>query len=124
MDKYQALYQFFSSFDIPAYEQNSVPIGNDAPDFPYLTYALNTAYGLDEISLTLSLWYRSQSQAEINLKTAEIAQEIGFAKVIPCSEGAVIIRPGVPFAQGMSDDTDPMIKRKLIILNANFATIY
>ena len=124
MDKYQALYQFFSSFDIPAYEENSVPSGDDAPAFPYLTYSLNTAYALDETSLSVSLWYRSPSQAEINLKTAEIAQGIGQAKTVPCEEGAVIIRPGVPFAQGMSDETDPMIKRKVINLSANFATIY
>lgn len=123
MDKYQAINAFFASFGIPVYEENSVPI-DQGLTFPYLTYSLRTSYALDSLSLTFSLWYRSASQKEINLKTAEIAQAIGLAKVLPCDEGAVIIRPGVPFAQGMSDDSDPMIKRKYIILDAEFVTTY
>ena len=124
MDKYQAINDFFESFGLTAYEENSVPIGDDAPAFPYITYALNTSYALDELLLPFSLWYRSTSQREINLKTADIAQAVGMSKVLTCDEGAVILRPGTPFAQGMSDDSDPMVKRKLINLTAKFVTIY
>lgn len=124
MNKYQSIHAFFSSFGMPAYEENSVPTAEDAPPFPYITYSLNTAFAMDELSLPFSLWFRSPSQEEINLKTAEIALDIGLAKILPCDEGAVIIRPGTPFAQGMSDDSDPMIKRKLINLEAKYATTY
>lgn len=121
MNKVQALHSFFSSFDLPAYEENSVP---DDISFPYITYALNTGYALERISLAFSLWYRSKSQEGINLKTAEIAQTIGLKKVLPCDEGGIIIYPGTPFAQGMSDPSDPLIKRKLINLEVEYVTTY
>ena len=124
MNKWQVVNQFFSSFGLKAYEENSVPTGADAPDFPYITYSLNAGYDIDRISLPFSLWYRSRSQEEINLKTDEIAQDIGLAKTLPCDEGAVILRPGTPFSQGMSDESDPMIKRKYINLEALFVTIH
>ena len=124
MDKWQAVHDFFASVGLNAYEENSVPTGELAPSFPYITYSMNTSYALDENNLLCSLWYYSTSLREIDQKTDEIASKIGLAKVIPCSEGAVIIRPGTPFSQGMSDNSDPMIKRKLIMLNAMFATTH
>ena len=124
MNKWQALHQFFSGFGLKAYEENSVPTGEDAPEFPYLTYAMYTGYAFDRIVLPFSIWYYSQSQEEINLKTAEIAQAIGDSVELPCDEGGVILYAGTPFAQGMSDPSDPLIKRKLINLEAEFVTTY
>lgn len=123
-NKWQVIHSFMASFSLPAYEEASIPTGELAPDFPYLSYSLETGYALDESTIQFSLWYRSPSQAEINLKTDEIAQDLGLFKVLPCDEGAVIIRPGTPFAQGMQDPHDPLIKRKLITLEASYITIH
>ena len=38
MTKAEALHGFYSSFGLRAYEASSVPTGEDAPAFPYLTY--------------------------------------------------------------------------------------
>ena len=37
MDRYEAQYAFWSSFGVPAYEQNSVPDLDDLT-FPYITF--------------------------------------------------------------------------------------
>ena len=124
MNKHQALYKFFSSFGLDAYEQTSVPTGPDAPAFPYLTYEDSSTYGLDQIMLTVSLWYRGDSTRELDLKTIQIAKAIGEAKTLECDEGGIILRRSTAFAQGMSDPDDPLIKRKVLQLDAEFATIY
>ena len=58
MTKAAAIYQFWSSFGLTAYEENTVP--TDAA-FPYITYQLVTDSFDREIPLVASLWYRSES---------------------------------------------------------------
>lgn len=113
-----AIYGFWSSFGLPAYEENNVP---DNAEFPRITYELITdAYGA-EAALTASLWYRSTSLIDINNKTAEIQRRIGLGGVLlPCDGGRIWIKPASPFAQTMGDDADDMIRRKLINISAEF----
>jgi hypothetical protein len=69
------------------------------------------------------LWYRSSSWLEINEKTEEISVAIGRGGVfIPCDGGKVWIKRGTPFAQNMGDESDDLIKRKLINITAEFLT--
>ena len=42
MTREQAIFDFWNSFNIPAFEENSVPTGEDAPAYPYITYQLVT----------------------------------------------------------------------------------
>lgn len=124
MNKFQAMHQFFSSFGLRAYEENSVPENELAPAFPYITYDASTTYGDEEIQIMFSLWYRDTGMAAIDQKVLEIAEDIGFGKVIAFDEGAVVIRPGDSFAQSMSDDSDPLVKRKVITLYVRFVTTH
>ena len=120
MTKAAAIYQFWSSFGLTAYEENTVP--TDA-DFPYITYQLVTDSFDREIPLTASIWYRSESWAGINAKTDEISQKISRGgKVIPCDGGAIWLKRGQPFAQSMGDESDDLIKRKYINITAEFMT--
>ena len=57
MTKAAAIYQFWNSFGLTAYEENTVP--TDAA-FPYVTYQLVTDSFDREIPLTVSIWYRSE----------------------------------------------------------------
>ena len=41
--KTQALCSFFSGLNLPAYEDNTVPTGKNAPELPYITYATATS---------------------------------------------------------------------------------
>ena len=120
MTKAAAIYQFWSSFGLTAYEENTVP--TDAV-FPYITYQLVTDSFDREIPLSASLWYRSESWTAINAKTEEISQKISRGgKVIPCDGGAIWLKRGQPFAQSMGDESDNLIKRKYLNITAEFMT--
>ena len=120
MTKAAALYQFWNSFGLTAYEENSVP---DEAQFPYITYQLVTDSFDREIPITASLWYRSESWTGINAKTEEISQEISRGgKIISCNGGAIWLKRGRPFAQNMGDESDNLIKRKYLNMTAEFMT--
>ena len=120
MTKAAAVYQFWSSFGLAAYEENTVP--EDAV-FPYVTYQLVTDSFDREVAATASLWYRGESWTAINAKTEEIAQHIGLGgKIIKCDGGRIWIKRGQPFAQNMGDESDDLIKRKYLNLTFEFLT--
>ena len=120
MTKAAAIYQFWNSFGLTAYEENSVP---DGAQFPYITYQLVTDSFYREIPLTASIWYRSESWTAINAKTEEISQTISRGgKIIPCDGGAIWLKRGQPFAQSMGDESDDLIKRKYLNITAEFIT--
>ena len=120
MTKAAAIYQFWSSFGLTAYEENAVP--TDAI-FPYITYQLVTDSFDREIPLTASIWYRSESWTAINAKTEEISQKISRGgKIMPCDGGAIWLKRGQPFAQNMIDESDDLIKRKYLNITAEFMT--
>lgn len=119
-----ALYNFFSSFDLLAYHEASVPTDEDAPDFPYLTYGtVFDGFG-NETAINASVWYRSESWVGANAKAQEIGKAIGMGGVIlPCDGGAIWLKKGAPFAQPMDDDSDDMIKRIFFNLTVEFLTV-
>ena len=120
MTKAAAIYHFWSSFGLTAYEENTVP---DNAAFPYITYQFVTDSFDREVPVTASLWYRSESWTAINAKTEEISQKISRGgKVIPCDGGAIWLKRGQPFAQSMGDESDNLIKRKYLNITAEFMT--
>ena len=120
MTKAAAIYQFWNSFGLTAYEENTVP--TDAV-FPYITYQLVTDSFDREVAATASLWYRSESWTGINAKTEEISQKISRGgKIVSCDDGAIWLKRGQPFAQSMGDESDNLIKRKYLNITAEFMT--
>ena len=120
MTKASAIYQFWSSFGLTAYEENTVP--TDAA-FPYVTYQLVTDSFDREVAATASLWYRGESWTAINAKTEEISKKIGASgKKIAVDGGGIWIKRGQPFAQNMGDESDDLIKRKYINISIVFIT--
>ena len=120
MTKSAAIYQFWSSFGLTAYEGNTVP---DDATFPYITYQLVTDSFDREVQATASIWYRSESWTAINAKTEEISQKISRGgKIIHCDGGAIWLKRGQPFAQSMGDESDDLIKRKYLNITAEFMT--
>ena len=120
MTKAAAIYQFWNSFGLTAYEENYVP--HDAT-FPYITYQLVTDSFDSEVAANASIWYRSESWTDINAKTEEISQKISRGgKIISCDGGAIWLKRGQPFAQSMGDESDDLIKRKYINITAEFVT--
>ena len=120
MTKAAAIYQFWNSFGLKAYEENTVP---DDAVFPYIAYQLVTDSFDREIQLTASIWYRNESWTGINAKTEEISQRISRGgKIIPCDGGVIWLKRGQPFAQSMGDESDNLIKRKYLNITAEFLT--
>lgn len=125
MTKAAALYSFFSSFGIPAYEENTVPIDEDGgpPSFPYLTYELITDSFGAEVILSFSAWYKSTSWTEANQMEETISKRIGRGGIyITCDSGVIWIKRGTPWAQRTGDDSDQTIKRIIMNLAVEFWT--
>lgn len=121
--KAATIYEFWNSFEMPAYEENSVPTGEDAPEFHYITYQLVTDSLGNEVAMPASLWYRGTSWLEANAKTEEISQRIGRKGVVlDCNGGKIWIKRGTPFAQNMGDESDNLIKRKYLNITAEYLT--
>lgn len=126
MTKDKALYAFFSGFGLPAYPDNAVLNENGEPDvvLPYLTYTpVFDAWGGEPVSLTVNLWYRTESEAIPNAKAQEIANSIGRDGVnVPCDGGTIWIKRGSPFSKNLADEVDPAIKRRYISVTAQYNT--
>lgn len=116
-----ALHSFFSGFGIPAYAATSVP---DDAELPYLTYEISTgAFGDVESPIYVSLWHRTTSEAVPNAKAREVSEALGRGGVmLPCDGGAVWLKRSSPFSQSMADDTDSGIRRRYLLMTAEFET--
>lgn len=122
MDKFQAIHSFWSSFGIPAYDENTVPTGDSAPEMPYITYDVVVSGFNEPVAMSASLWYYGSSWSQITTKLGEIEARIGRGGIIlPCDGGGVWIVPGTPFAQRMSDAND-MVRRIFINIEAEYIT--
>ena len=119
MDKYQALHAFWSSFGIPAYDESTVPTGDDRPEMPYITYDVVVSDFLFPVAMNASIWYYGSLWTEITAKLQEVEAEIGRGgKMLLTDEGAIWIK-GSPFAQRMPDQ-DNMVRRILINVQAEY----
>ncbi len=119
MDKAQAITSFWNGFNLPAYDENSVP--EDAK-MPYITYSVSTGALEDNVSLTGSLWWYSNSWADISRKADEISSYLTIGgKVIALDHGYLWLKRGSPFANRM-EDINTAVKRIVINLNAEFLT--
>lgn len=119
-NKDQAIYNFWSGFGLPAYDQFSIP---DDAQYPYITYDTYTGALDDVIILTGSLWYRSSSWEAVSLKKSEIEAAIPAMRPIKIDGGYLWLSLGSPFAQRMGDDDD-MIKRYILNVSAEFLTAH
>ena len=118
MNKAQAIHSFWSSFGLKAYDQFTVP-----PDatMPYITYNVSEAEIDNYVGLYGSIWYRSTSWENAELKANEIAQHIARMNPIKIDGGYLAIHLGSPFAQRLQDEDD-MVRRIYINLQAEFLT--
>ncbi|MBR0340741.1 MAG: hypothetical protein IJH64_00550 [Oscillospiraceae bacterium] len=124
MTKMRALYSFFSSFGIPAYEENSIYSGN--VELPYITYGINTAsFPASNVPIPASIWYRSASWKEIQDKVMAINATLknGGAS-LPCDGGFILLkRENDREADLTGDPSDKLVKRAILHIVADFNTI-
>lgn len=120
MNKAQAIHSFWSSFQWPAYDENTVP---DDASFPRITYDVQTDSLDNVVLLSASLWDRSTSWERISKKSDQIAKEIVNMDppTIKLDEGRLYITKGSPFSSRMGDEDDS-VKRIYLNINAEFLT--
>lgn len=115
-----AIYQFLSSFGIPAYASTSTP--SDA-DFPYITYDLVVGDWMQgEVSMPVNVWYRTDSEAIPNAKVREIRRELKNGGVLlKCDEGTVWLKQGSPWAQAVRvEGEDEKVKRRYVNVSVEY----
>ena len=118
-DKWQAQYNFWAEFGIPAYEQNSVPDVDDR-EYPYITYEAASSGFDEDVPVNASIWTRSESWAQADGLADAIYNVLADGgKWVEYSDarfaqGRICITASEPFAESMSDPDDGMIKRKLL----------
>lgn len=116
MNKLQTLQAFWSGFEIPAYDENSVP---DEAQLPYITYDVSVDEFGNSVAQTASLWYKSTSWRDITEKEMEIAEFVGRGgRMIAYDNGAMWIKKANPWAQRMSDSDT--VKRMILNLEIEY----
>lgn len=124
MRKSQAIRNFWSSFGLQAIDAYTVPTGDDKPEFPYITYTVSESAIDEPVLLNASIWYRSESWSDIEIKTKEIAERIKTMNPIKIDDGYITIVGGSPFAQRMDDPSDDLIRRMILNVTVEYFTNY
>lgn len=120
LDKWQALQQFWSSFGIPAYDENTV---EDDAEMPYITYEASIGSYNTTLSLSANIWYRSTTWKDISRKAQEILDYIGESYTSYSIKGGYLYIPKDNITiQRMRDDSDDLIRRILIQYTCEFIT--
>lgn len=108
-----ALYAFFSSFDIPAYAESSVPdeIDGEKVAAPYITYEIVVPdWRAQRVPLHARVWYRSDSIVQLAMMIDRIREALGEGVSIPTESGAVYLWADDNWAQVMPFEGDPTLK--------------
>ena len=91
-----ALKTFFSGFELPAYQEGTVP---DSAVLPYITYSISEPEWDQKASMFARVWDRTTSNTRIIQKADQIIQAIGIRKKIPFAGGYLVIWPETPYIQ-------------------------
>lgn len=116
-----AIYQFMSSFGIPAYAATATP--SDA-EFPYITYDLVLGEWMQgEVNMPVNVWYRTDGEAEPNAKVREMSNRIDGGVMLACDGGFVWVKKGSPWAQAVRvEGEDDKVKRRYVNVNLEYLT--
>lgn len=122
MNKYQALDKFFNSFELNAYEENSIP---KTAVMPYITYSIVTGFLAESgVGISCNVWYKSNSWKDINAKVEEISKRLYGGEILHTDDGHIALYRGTPFSQNIPhSDADTTVKGKYINIYADYITI-
>lgn len=109
----EALYAWFTQFDLPVYLADDVP---DEAELPYITVSLQEPEWNMKATLAVQVWYYTKSNVQVMSKADEIVGSIGQGLRIPFDGGMVILWPETPLAQLIVEDN---VRRAYINLSIN-----
>ena len=107
-----SLKEFFSSFDIPAYAENSVP---DAVTLPYITYPLIEPSWNEQAMTHCQIWYQQKHLGELLAKTDQVLGAIQEGITLENDSGYVVLYPAEPNVQTLTDEDSQRAYINLII---------
>ena len=120
MDKQQALHNFWAGFNVPAYDENSVP-DSMRNTFPRITYDVVVDDFLHSTAMSASLWDRSSSWAGVIGLLTDIESKISNGGyILPYDDGALWIKKANPWAQRMGEPSDDTIRRIFLNIEVEF----
>lgn len=128
MDKAQALHLFWSSFGIPAIDENSAydtkVLEQLGIGYPRITYEVGEGNLGEPQLLTASLWYREPSWAAAEAKAQQIANRLGWGgKTVKVDGGylrLMLPRDTINFRRMADEDSD--LRRIVFNLAVDFLT--
>lgn len=130
MNAWQAQQNFWSSFGLPAYDDQTVFTKGDMPAYPHITYESFGGFLGQSTTLTASLWYKTDEWADVKQKATEILNYIGSGRLYDIDTGKLWIQApdSSPFAQpldaGNSDGSIDPPKRIVITIEAEILSGY
>ena len=101
-DVAKALYDFWSSFGLPAYPENNVPYSEDGVnpvDPPYITYRITRPEWRTQVSTYARVWYKDTSYIAISNKVDQIESRIGEGVMLPTESGFILLFKDLNFCQ-------------------------
>lgn len=122
MNKAQAINEFWNSFGVPAYDENTLNV--DSSVKTYITYSVQEGKLDDPIVLNASIWTRNTSWTKLDEIKTNIAHKLYTMNPIKLDDGYLHLTSGTPFAQRFRADEDPDYLRILIVIQAEFFTAY
>jgi hypothetical protein len=117
MDKEQAINSFWNSFDVPAYDMNTVP--DDAP-FPRITYEVTVNEFGNPTTVYASIWDKNTGWGRITGIAHKIDSALSEGGHTVSYDGGIIwLKKGTPFQQRMGDPDDT-IRRILVNIEIEY----
>lgn len=120
MNRAQALYLWFSGFDITAYPAYSVP---DDAILPYMTYTpIFGDFGYP-VSITVNCWANTESEVVVFNMVKAVVDRAKRNPIFVYDGGAIRFSPDGNWGQDVPTDIDPGLKVKTMNLTAEFLSI-
>lgn len=123
MNKWQSQQQFWESFGLPAYDENTYFTKGERPAYPHITYQAISGVMGQIASVSASIWYKATSWADISQKADYILKQVSGGRVVRVEGGFFWFKVPelTPFAQRV-DSGDEQIKRILISMEVESLT--
>lgn len=91
-----ALYEFWSSFGIPAFVENYVP---DDQALPYITYHVTYPEWREQSSIYATVWTHSSSFVPLAQLVDQIEERIGEGVQLNTEDGVLMLYKDITFMQ-------------------------
>ena len=118
MDSWQALNAFWSGFDVPAYDEQTVFDERYSPAYPHITYESAAGTNGNTELLTASLWDMTASWSWLKQKAEEIKHAIGYGGITIQVEGGglwIKLPESSPFSRPLPSGEDNILRIQMNI---------